>query len=48
VSGGVIVESLATREISRYLVSPSPDPSTVALLGIGIVGLIGYGWRRIK
>jgi hypothetical protein len=25
-----------------------PEPSTFALLGIGIVGLIGYRWRRRK
>jgi len=25
-----------------------PEPSTFALLGIGMVGLIGYGWRRIR
>lgn len=23
-----------------------PEPSTLALLGIGIIRLIGYGWRR--
>lgn len=25
-----------------------PEPSTFALLGIGLVGLIGYGWRKGK
>ncbi len=23
-----------------------PEPSSVALLGIGALGLVGYGWRR--
>ena len=23
-----------------------PEPSSVALLGIGVTGLCGYGWRR--
>ena len=45
-SGGVFIESLAVREISRIVVSRIPEPSTLALLSIGILGLIGYGWRR--
>jgi hypothetical protein len=25
-----------------------PEPSSLALLGIGIAGMAGYGWRRRK
>jgi hypothetical protein len=25
-----------------------PEPSTVALLGMGAVGLLGFAWRRRK
>jgi hypothetical protein len=25
-----------------------PEPSTIALLGLGTLGLLGYGWRRQK
>jgi hypothetical protein len=25
-----------------------PEPSTFALLGIGTVSLLGYGWQRMK
>ncbi|HEY2838274.1 MAG TPA: PEP-CTERM sorting domain-containing protein [Pirellulales bacterium] len=27
-------------------VSTVPEPSSIALLGFGVVGLLGYGWRR--
>ena len=29
-------------------VEPVPEPSTLALLGIGIAGMAAYGWRRRK
>ncbi len=28
--------------------SPIPEPSTITLLVIGTLGLLGYGWRRRK
>ncbi len=30
----------------QYTPTPTPEPSTLALLGVGSVGLLGYGWRR--
>jgi hypothetical protein len=26
--------------------APIPEPSSVALAGLGMTGLIGYGWRK--
>jgi formylglycine-generating enzyme len=29
-----------------FRVSMVPEPSTLALLGMGVIGVLGYGWRR--
>jgi hypothetical protein len=34
--------------IIEYAPAPIPEPSTMLLLGSGLVGLIGYGRRRMK
>lgn len=26
--------------------TPTPEPGTWVLMGSGLVGLVGYGWRR--
>jgi hypothetical protein len=30
----------------QYTTSPVPEPSTFALLGVGAIGLLAWGWRR--
>jgi probable HAF family extracellular repeat protein len=31
-----------------FLLTPIPEPSTLALLSIGAIGLLGYAWRRVR
>ena len=28
--------------------TPTPEPATVGLIGIGLVGFVVYGWRRSR
>jgi hypothetical protein len=34
--------------ISKFTITASPEPSSLTLLLVGTLGLIGYGWRRQK
>ena len=34
--------------LSSPITVPAPEPSTLALLGIGAVSLLAYAWRRLK
>jgi len=45
-STGPTTESI-TGSYSGSLTS-TPEPATITLLGIGIAGMAGYGWRRRK
>jgi len=33
-------------QADAFLLTPTPEPSTLALLGVATVGLLGYVWRR--
>jgi probable HAF family extracellular repeat protein len=33
-------------ETHAFLLTPAPEPSTIALLGIAAISLVGYAWHR--
>jgi hypothetical protein len=50
-NGGAGPEALASLDGLEFTIGglrPTPEPGTLTLLGIGAVGLVGYGWRRRK
>jgi hypothetical protein len=38
----------ASGPVTYILMSDTPEPASMTLLGIGAVGLVGYAWRRRK
>ena len=45
-NGQIVGRGLVNGKQHAFLMTPIPEPSTLALLGIGSVGLVGYVWRR--
>jgi hypothetical protein len=46
--GGKVVVSIGDVQVPSPAASAAPEPASVMLLGIGALGLLGYGWRRRK
>lgn len=40
------VQAAASGSINDNPSNPAPEPSTLALLGVGAIGLLGYAWRK--
>jgi hypothetical protein len=42
----VAMNAIADLSVDAVLLTPVPEPSTFALLGVGVFGLLAYAWRR--
>ena len=45
---GYAYGSGGTMEVTNFTTLPSPEPSSIALLGCGLFGLMAYAWRKRK
>ncbi len=48
-SGQIVGEGInPSGEARAFLLTPTPEPSTFTLLGVGAIAFIGYWWRKRK
>jgi len=46
---GIVLDTIspsAATRLDNFTIAPIPEPSTLALLAAGAIGLVGYAWRR--
>jgi probable HAF family extracellular repeat protein len=47
-SGWIVGTGTISGQQYAFLLTPTPEPSTIVLLTIGSIGLLAYGWRRCR